>query len=114
MPRLDPSHRMKFRSNTQLAITTPDLKQAEAFYSSVLGFRLTRKTAALLEYDTGRFQLQVKEGSKTQWPVPSLSVINASAAKAHLIENGCEIVEDRGRALNFKDPFGIIYDVVED
>lgn len=105
---------MKFRSNNCVAVDLPDLKQAEAFYSGVLGFRLLGKTAAQLEYDTGRFLLYVNKAAKVRSPIPSFTVINAKAARAHLEQSGCEIIEDRGGSLHFKDPFGLVYDVVED
>lgn len=105
---------MKFRSNNCVSVHLPDLRKAEAFYSGVLGFRLLGKTALQLEYDTGRFLLHINKGATAHPPIPSFTVISAAAAKAHLETNGCEIVEDRGGALYFKDPFGMVYDVIED
>ena len=105
---------MKFRSNNCVSVEVPDLKKAEAFYSGVLGFRLLAKTTAQLEYDTGRFLLYINKGSKVRSPIPSFTVISTSAAKTHLKEHGCEIVEDHGKSLYFRDPFGLIYDVIED
>lgn len=105
---------MKFRSNNCVSVHLPDLRKAEAFYSGVLGFRLLAKTAAQLEYDTGRFLLYINKAATVRPPIPSFTVINAAAAKAHLESSGCEIVEDRGGGLYFKDPFGMVYDVIED
>jgi catechol 2,3-dioxygenase-like lactoylglutathione lyase family enzyme len=105
---------MKFRSNNCVAVHLPDLRKAEAFYTGVMGFRLLAKSATQLEYDTGRFLLHVNKGSKLRSPIPSFTVISTQAAKAHLEQNGCEIIDDRGGSLYFKDPFGMIYDVIED
>jgi len=105
---------MKFRSNNCVAVHLPDLRKAEAFYSGVLGFRLLAKTTSQLEYDTGRFLLYINKGTAVHSPIPSFTVISATAAREHLEKNGCEIVEDRGSSLYFKDPFGMIYDVIED
>ena len=105
---------MKFRSNNCVAVHLPDLRKAEAFYSGVMGFRLLGKTTSQLEYDTGRFLLYVNKGVKARPPIPSFTVINTAAAKIHLEQNGCEIVEDRGSSLHFKDPFGMVYDIIED
>jgi catechol 2,3-dioxygenase-like lactoylglutathione lyase family enzyme len=105
---------MKFRSNNSVTVHLPDLRKAEAFYSGVLGFRLLSKSASQLEYDTGRFLLFVNKGAKVRPPIPSFTVINAAAAKAHLESSGCEVIEDREGGLYFKDPFGMVYDVVED
>lgn len=105
---------MKFRSNNCVSVQVPDLRKAEAFYSGVLGFRLLSKSTSQLEYDTGRFVLTILKGAKVRSPIPSFTVINAATAKAHLEQNGCEIIEDHGRSLFFKDPFGVVYDVIED
>lgn len=105
---------MKFRSNNCVAVHLPDLRKAEAFYSGVMGFRLLAKTNSQLEYDTGRFLFYVNKGTKIRPPIPSFTVINAAAAKTHLEQNGCEILEDHGGSLYFKDPFGMVYDVIED
>lgn len=105
---------MKFRSNTSLSVHVPDLRKAEAFYSGVLGFRLLTKNDAQLEYDTGRVQLNVHKSADLRSPVPSFTVIDARTAKCHLEQNGCEIVEDHGRTVRFKDPFGFVYDLTED
>jgi catechol 2,3-dioxygenase-like lactoylglutathione lyase family enzyme len=90
------------------------LRKAEAFYSGVLGFRLLAKSPTQLEYDTGRFLLYVNKGATVCPPIPSFTVINAAAAKAHLESNGCEVIEDRDGGLYFKDPFGMVYDVIQD
>lgn len=105
---------MRFRSNNCVHVHLTDLRKAEAFYTGVLGFRLLSKNATQLEYDTGRFLLYVNKGAKPLPPVPSFTVISAKAARQHLEQNGCEILEDRGGSLYFKDPFGMVYDVIED
>lgn len=105
---------MKFRSNNSVAVHLPDLKRAEAFYSGVLGFRLVAKSAGQLAYDTGRFLLYINRSPTLRAPIPSFTVINAHAARDHLLDHGCKIIEDHGHALHFTDPFGLIYDVVED
>lgn len=105
---------MKFRSNNCVRVHLPDLKKAEAFFSGVLGFRLTDKSTTQLEYDTGRFLLCINKSEQPLSAIPSFTVINAQAAKEHLLANGCEIVEDRGNSLYFRDPFGMVYDVIED
>ena len=105
---------MKFRSNHSLSLQLPDLKKAEAFYSGVLGFRLLAKTPSRLEYDSGRLLLYIEKGARPQPPAPSFTVIDARAARTLLEENGCEVLEDRGTSVNFRDPFGVHFEVVED
>ena len=48
-------------------------------------------------------------------PVASMDVSNVAAAKRHLVAAGCEIVRESAedRALYFKDPFGVVWDVIE-
>ncbi len=105
---------MKFRSNNSVAVELPDLRKAETFYSGVMNFRLIDKTATHLEYDTGRFVLHINKAAVTRPPMPRFSVINTREAKQHLEQNGCEIITDHGDSLHFKDPFGLVYDLVQD
>ena len=105
---------MKFRSNNCVSVHLPDLRKAEAFYSGVMGFRLLAKSASILEYDTGRFLLFINKAAESHPPIPSFTVINAAAAKAHLESSGCEILSERENGLYFKDPFGVVYDVIQD
>jgi catechol 2,3-dioxygenase-like lactoylglutathione lyase family enzyme len=90
-----------------------DLKKAEKFYSEVMGFRLLRRFGNQLEYDTGHFLLYTNKGTKTQAPIPSFNVTSAAEAKAHLKKSRCRIVVDRKSSLYFRDPFGIVYDIIE-
>ena len=52
------------------------LAKAERFYGDVLGFKLKKKTAKSLEFDTGVLRLYVNRSKKVQYPVPSFSVKN--------------------------------------
>jgi len=104
---------MKFQSNKCIAIHLPNLAKAERFYGDVLGFKLKSKSETYLEYDTGRFLLYINKSPKGRPPIPSFTVKNTAAAKAHLKAHGCKILIDRGSSLYFRDPFGITYDIVE-
>ena len=104
---------MKFRSNNCVAIHLNDLEKAEQFYGGVLGFELKSKSRAQLCFNTGRFLLYINKAKRTQPPVPSFTVKNLREAKARLKKAGCKIVHDWGRALYFRDPFGIVYDLIE-
>jgi catechol 2,3-dioxygenase-like lactoylglutathione lyase family enzyme len=105
---------MKFRSNTCIAIHLKSLAKAERFYSDVLGFKLKSKTRTTLEYDTGAFTLYLNRSSKPQPPTPSFTVKSIAKAKRLLKGARCEIIVDRGSSVYFRDPFGNIFDVVED
>jgi catechol 2,3-dioxygenase-like lactoylglutathione lyase family enzyme len=104
---------MKFRSNRCVAIHLPNLANAERFYSDVLGLELLSKSRTQLEYNTGTLRLSVNKAAETQPPVRSFTVKNTPAAKAHLQRHACRIVKDWGRALYFRDPFGLTWDVID-
>jgi len=105
---------MKYRSNKCLAIHVIDLKKAEEFYSGVMRFKLVSKTKKQLEYKTGRFQLFINKDQKACPPIPSFSVKNITKARDQLKGAGCKIIDDRGTSLYFKDPFGFVYDLIEE
>jgi catechol 2,3-dioxygenase-like lactoylglutathione lyase family enzyme len=105
---------MKFRSNRCIAIHLVSLAKAERFYSDVLGFRLKSKSRACLEYDTGHFTLYLNRSAKAQPPTPSFGVKSVAKARRLLKGARCQIVADRGSSLYFRDPFGNVFDVVED
>ena len=104
---------MKFRSNKCIAIHLSSLAKAEKFYSDVMGFKLKNKSKSQLEYDTGYFLLYINKSTKFQSPIPSFTVKNVKKAKHHLKEAGCKILVERDNSLYFKDPFGIVYDIIE-
>jgi hypothetical protein len=104
----------QFRSNRCIAIHVNDLDKAARFYGDVLGFRQVSRTADQLEYDTGVLLLYVNRSSEQLSPIPSLSVSNIASAKECLIKSGCTIIEDRGGSLYFRDPFGSVFDVIEE
>lgn len=103
-----------FRSNRDIAVSVTDLASAERFYGGVLGFKLERKTSEQLVYDAGHFTLYISEDEKAHLPVPSFTVENLREAKAYLVEHGAEIVSERKSSLYFRDPFGIVYDIIEE
>jgi catechol 2,3-dioxygenase-like lactoylglutathione lyase family enzyme len=103
---------VKFRSNQCVAIHLPNLAKAEQFYGGVLGFTLKSKSRTYLEFSTGTFSLFINKSEKAQPPIPSFTVLDARAAKAHLKKNGCQITKNFGRAFYFRDPFGLTYDVI--
>jgi catechol 2,3-dioxygenase-like lactoylglutathione lyase family enzyme len=105
---------MRFRSNNCIAVHVRSLSKAESFYGDVLGFRLRKKTKKYLEFDTGVLRLFVNLSAKVQRPTPSFTVKNIARAKRLLKGGGCRILVDRGESLYFRDPFGMIFDVIEE
>lgn len=105
---------MSFTSNKCIAIHVEDLGKAEKFYCGVLGFKLLNRTEEGLELDTGYFLLYINRSEKPSAPIPSFTVNDFDAAKKRLLESGCDILVERGRSLYFKDPFGFVYDIIEE
>jgi catechol 2,3-dioxygenase-like lactoylglutathione lyase family enzyme len=105
---------MKFRSNNGVAIHLRSLAKAERFYGDVLGFKLKKKTKERLEFDTGVLRLYVNRSPRNQPPTPSFTVKSIARARRLLKGAGCRIVVDRGGSLYFRDPFGFVFDVIED
>jgi hypothetical protein len=56
----------------------------------------------------------VNRSSKAQPPTPSFSVKSIAKAKRLLKGARCKILVDRGSSLYFRDPFGNVFDVIED
>jgi catechol 2,3-dioxygenase-like lactoylglutathione lyase family enzyme len=104
---------VSFRSNRDVAFEVKDLAAAEAFYGGVMGFELVERKGEALVYETGHLTLYVSESGDPHPPVLSFRVGDLGEARRHLEENGCEVTEEWGRALYFRDPFGVVHDIIE-
>ena len=103
-----------FKSNTEVAIHVPNLDEARAFYEGVLGFRLVAITANYLELDSGALRLYVnRDEEHLRSFIPSFDVSDLAAAKEHLATSGCDTVELDSGGMYFKDPFGLVSDIVQ-
>jgi catechol 2,3-dioxygenase-like lactoylglutathione lyase family enzyme len=105
---------VEFKSNAEVAIHVPDLDVARAFYEGVLGFRMVSRTADYLELDSGALRLYVNRDEKDiRSFIPSLDVPNLTAAKEHLANARCETVALESGGMYFKDPFGLVFDIIQ-
>jgi catechol 2,3-dioxygenase-like lactoylglutathione lyase family enzyme len=106
---------VNFKTDGNFAIHVTDIRKAEDFYSTVLGFKLLRKSQEQLEYDTGAVRLYVNQDDRVVPFIPALEVKDYEEAKAHLIANGCTILKEfeGHKALYFADSFGITIDIIE-
>lgn len=104
---------MKFTSNRDIAVKVTDLETAVYFYENTLGFTPDKTEPNLRVYNTGHFTLYVARG-EVHPPVPSYSTQNLSEAKELLLNNNCIIMEEREKSLYFKDPCGIVWDLIEE
>jgi catechol 2,3-dioxygenase-like lactoylglutathione lyase family enzyme len=106
----------RFRMNHDVAIHVRDLEAAEAFYAGVLGFGVRDRGVSHLELDAGGIRLYLNEDASVEAGfIPSLDVSSAAAARQYLESHGCTIVRAaaEGSGFYFRDPFGLIIDVVE-
>lgn len=100
-------------SNGCICVIVPDIEKAEKFYSGVMGLNLITKNEKQLVYNAIHFTLFVEKGDKVKPPVPSFTVDNIKDAKTELINAECEIVQEGDNWMWFKDPFGNVFDVIE-
>ena len=107
--------KVKFRTDGNIAIHVTDLKTAEDFYGNVLVFKLIDKTEKYLMFNTSEIILYVNSDTKILPYIPAMEVSDFNIAKQKLLNNGCTIIEDSigKKSGYFKDPFGIIFDVIE-
>jgi catechol 2,3-dioxygenase-like lactoylglutathione lyase family enzyme len=100
-------------SNGCICVTVPDLNKAEKFYSGVMGLDLLTKNDKQLIYNTIHFTLFVEKNEEGNPPVPSFNVDDIKEAKSELANAGCCIVKEGKKWMWFKDPFGNVFDVIE-
>ena len=105
-----------FRSNSEIAVHVSNLERAEYFYAEVLRFRLLAKTARQLEFDTGKLRLYVNLDSRPLSSyVPSFDVADREEAREYLEAAGCKPVPISAQPglYYLRDPFGLLFDIVE-
>lgn len=78
-----------------------------------MGFKLIEEKKNQLVFETGNFLLYVDKGESTHLPVPSFTVKDFTEANELLVNHGCSIVREGKNWLWFKDPFGMIYDIIQ-
>ncbi|WP_433967440.1 VOC family protein [Tunturiibacter gelidiferens] len=101
------------KSSDCVAIHLKDITAAENFYTNVMKFTLVNRSETRLEYDTGLFRLCVDQALNTRPPLPSFTVQDIGIVKTGLVANGCVILRESQNCLNFSDPFGITYAIVQ-
>ena len=101
-----------FKSNRDVAFEVTNIVEAENFYSGVMGFELVEKRDSTLIYETGHLTLYIKESENPHPPVLSFKVKDVSEAKEYLQEHGCQIMKEWPRAIYFRDPFGVVHDII--
>lgn len=102
-----------FTANRDLAIFTPDLDAAHAFYAGVMGLHCAERGESMLHFESGPLCLFVIRSEHSQGFTPSFDVPDARAAREQLLAAGCEALGDGDGAGHFRDPFGFVFDVME-
>lgn len=103
---------MRFTANRDVAISVETLEKSRKFYEETLGLKLVEKDAERAVYDAGHLTLYIVEGEPHP-PVFSFTVESLHAAKRRLLEGGCEIVVECENSLYFRNPSGVVFDVIE-
>jgi predicted enzyme related to lactoylglutathione lyase len=106
---------MKFSASHNFAFETPDFEAAADFYERVFGFE-RRDTDAqslhLVSVDQHFYFDKAKEPSL----IFEFVVEDLDAAKSHLLQNGCTLLEwgGLGKPNYVRDPFGFTFNVWQD
>jgi hypothetical protein len=109
---------VNFVANNELALHVADPATAEKFYIEVLGCVVIDRTPDCISLTNGALRLYLlRDPAPTHDAViPSFSVTNRAAALTRLQSAGCALVPIGPHApggFYVKDPYGIIFDVVE-
>jgi catechol 2,3-dioxygenase-like lactoylglutathione lyase family enzyme len=100
------------RSSRDVILRTANWVQARQFYETVLGFKVTNETDAMLRVETGAIRLFVEKG-EPHGPVFDFLVHDVQAAKNDLLAAGCVLVEEDPSIPRcyLRDPFGLVFNV---
>src|ERR1700757_4684609 len=98
------------RSSRDIIVRTDSLDEAAQFYGSVLGLRLSSRSATLLGFETGSFCLYVERGPP-HGPVFEFLTTDFDDAKRRLLDGGCTIIEEDAAVPRcyLRDPFGLTF-----
>ena len=107
-----------FRGNNELALHVPDPVAAVAFYVNVLGCTEVSRTPDCIEVTSGvlRLFLLRDPAPKHDAVVPSFDVPDRAAALRALVAAGCTLVPIGPHSpdgVYVRDPFGVLFDVIE-
>lgn len=109
---------MRFTANNELALHVPDPVAAERFYTTVLGCVVVERSPDCISLVNGALRLYLlRDPERTHDAVvPSFDVPDRARALAVLQAAGCTLVPigphaPTGRYV--RDPFGVIFDVIE-
>ena len=104
-----------FNANGNFAIHVPDLDRAFELYRGILGLKLLDRSETNLVFEAGVTRLYVVlDETEVIAHIPAFSVPSFDDAVEYLEANSIEKRKDFGTAAYFEDPFGIVFDIVEE
>jgi len=117
-PRMRSGQRRAFTANNELALHVPDPEAAESFYVETLGCVVFDRTPDCISLENGALRMYLLRDPRPthEQVVPSFDVENRAEAMARLQTAGCSLVPIGPHAPGehyLRDPFGILFDVVE-
>jgi len=104
-----------FKFSRCVCLQVPDLDKAVAFYTRIMGFKISSEKENTAELKAGPFRFFLDKG-EFLGPIMEFLVPDVEAAKQELLEAGCRIVlwEGKGNRCYMKDPFGVVFNLYEE
>ncbi|HEX4321364.1 MAG TPA: VOC family protein [Acidobacteriaceae bacterium] len=95
-----------------ILIQAEDPQAAASWYVENLGFEITGDDPSMVSLEGAKINMYIERGPALG-PVLEVFVGDVEAAKARLIEQGCEVVKDEPQfpRCYVRDPFGLIYNL---
>jgi catechol 2,3-dioxygenase-like lactoylglutathione lyase family enzyme len=89
------------------------MTEATRFYETVLGLPVSHRSAGMVGFETGSFQLFVEEGAPAHGPVFELRVPDVAAERDRLVAAGCTVVEEDPSVPRcyLRDPYGLVFNL---
>jgi catechol 2,3-dioxygenase-like lactoylglutathione lyase family enzyme len=101
-----------FTATRDVLLRLPTLDRAVAFYEDVLGFARSHDSDTLVGFETGAFTLYLDKGP-VEGPVFEYQVADVPAARAGLLAAGCTLVREEGVHVWLRDPFGLVFNLIQ-
>lgn len=99
---------------SDILIQSPDPTKAAAFYVEHLDFEISGEEPRMISLHGRHINLFIEQGPALG-PVLEVTVDSVEGARAQLIKYGCVVVKDEPEfpRCYIKDPFGLIYNLIE-
>jgi catechol 2,3-dioxygenase-like lactoylglutathione lyase family enzyme len=102
---------MEFKFSNCVALQTVNPEKARDFYQQVMGIKFDADEDGFAFAKCGALNLFVGSLPNYTGPVLDFVVENIEEARAHLLKNGCEILQwDENRKF-LRDPFGLCFNL---